>query len=338
MAVDMKEIRAGYNEGGQRLDKLLRKTLTKAPDGFIYKMLRKKNITLNDKKACGSEILCEGDVIRIWLSDETYAAFAGGGRHEAAQSAPQTGRDELAVFDRAVIYEDRDILVINKPAGMLSQRAGAQDISAVELLTERMLARGEITAEQLRTFRPSVCNRLDRNTSGVLVCGKSLKGLQNMSAAIRERNVKKDYLAVVDGELRRGDHVRSYIVKDHAANTVRILDRPHENGDEQLIDTEFKPVYTDGERTLVMVRIHTGRTHQIRVQLSAMGHPICGDGKYGRAGRRRHSRQLLHAWSLRLPDGRHFTAPVPPDMKEAIGGYGWEPGKPADFEALPLRI
>ena len=422
----MREIRAGYNESGQRLDKLLRKLLPNAADSFIYKMLRKKNIALNDKKAAGSEIVADGDMIRIWFSEETYARFAGeqhgedgkcgagacerrnaesgsqGGcdaldRHARAQAARairlsdeeradagrigtdrvpggSTETDGMAhrgcashellrlreAFDRAVVYEDRDILVINKPAGMLSQKAQPQDISAVELLIDRMLTRGEITREQQRTFHPSVCNRLDRNTSGVLVCGKSLKGLQEMSAMIRARSVKKDYLAVVQGELREGRRIRSMLIKDHATNKVRIREltaeeniaqtenitqtenilqsgkkaQGHDGG--QLIDTEFKPVYTDGERTLVMVRIHTGRTHQIRAQLAALGYPICGDVKYG--GGRAYPRQLLHAWSLSLPDGRRFIAPAPDDIKKAIGGYGWEHGRPADFEALPSRI
>ena len=402
----MREIRAGYNESGQRLDKLLRKLLPNAADSFIYKMLRKKNITLNDKKAAGSEIVADGDMIRIWFSEETYARFAGeqhgedskcvagacerrnaesgsqGGcdaldRHARAQAdrairlsdeeradAGRIGTDRVPggstetdgmahrgcasrellrlrdEFDSAVVYEDRDILVINKPAGMLSQKAQPQDISAVELLIDRMLTRGEITREQQRTFHPSVCNRLDRNTSGVLVCGKSLKGLQEMSAMIRARSVKKDYLAVVQGELREGRRIRSMLIKDHATNKVRIREltgkkaQNHDGG--QLIDTEFKPVYTDGERTLVMVRIHTGRTHQIRAQLAALGYPICGDAKYG--GGRAYPRQLLHAWSLSLPDGRRFIAPAPDDIKKAIGGYGWEHGRPADFEALPLRI
>ena len=402
----MREIRAGYNESGQRLDKLLRKLLPNAADSFIYKMLRKKNITLNDKKAAGSEIVADGDMIRIWFSEETYARFAGeqhgedskcgagacerrdaesgsqGGcdaldrhaRDQAARAiclsdeeradADRIGTDRVPggstetdgmahrgcasheflrlreAFDRAVVYEDRDILVINKPAGMLSQKAQPQDISAVELLIDRMLTRGETNREQLRTFHPSVCNRLDRNTSGVLVCGKSLKGLQEMSAMIRARSVKKDYLAVVQGELREGRRIRSMLIKDHATNKVRIREltgkkaQSHDGG--QLIDTEFKPVYTDGERTLVMVRIHTGRTHQIRAQLAALGYPICGDAKYG--GGRAYPRQLLHAWSLSLPDGRRFIAPAPDDIKKAIGGYGWEHGRPADFEALPSRI
>ncbi len=390
----MRELRAGYNESGQRLDKLLRKLLPNASDSFIYKMLRKKNITLNDKRAAGSEMVADGDVIRMWFSEETYARFAGeqsrmadAGRTDRAVGKETVDTDSSGAghrgcgssellrlreaFERAVLYEDRDILVINKPAGMLSQRSQPQDISAVELLTDRMLTGGEITQMQLRTFHPSVCNRLDRNTSGVLVCGKSLKGLQEMSAMIRTRSVRKDYLALVQGELREGRRIRSILIKDHATNKVRLKElsatenisqtenitqteslsqedaaQGHDGG--QLIDTEFKPIYTNGEHTLVMVRIHTGRTHQIRAQMAALGHPICGDAKYGGEictgkscdgrGDDAHLRQLLHAWSLTLPDGRRFVAPVPDDIKEAIGGYGWGHGKPADFEALPSRI
>ena len=384
----MREICAGYNESGQRLDKLIRKVLPNANDSFIYKMLRKKNITLNDKKASGSETVQEGDVVRIWFSDETYAKFAG---ESADGGGVDGGLDLQHAFDKAIIYEDRDILVINKPAGMLSQKAAQDDISVVELLTDNLLSRGEITREQLKTFHPSICNRLDRNTSGVLVCGKSLHGLQDMSELIRGRSVRKDYLAVVCGEVRQGQHIKAYLVKDHAGNKVKILDRLPNEGkpeagnsesvkarkkkndeyradrtDAEFIDTEFRPVYTNGDVSLIMVRIHTGKTHQIRAQMAALGHPLCGDVKYGKAtagsaelkceglhagedkggGRscrkkadcRTYPRQLLHACSLALPDGRRFIAPVPEDVKAAVGGYEWGHGRPADFEDLPLKI
>ena len=164
----MKEIVIRENEAGQRLDKLLGKYLSQAPKSFLYKMLRKKNITLNGKKAEGKEQTCAGDVVRIFLSDETYAKFSSG-THQGFQI------EKIPSLDPAqIIYEDHHILILNKPAGILSQKANPEDVSVNEQILSYLLEKGELTEEELKTFRPSVCNRLDRNTSGLLIAGKTL--------------------------------------------------------------------------------------------------------------------------------------------------------------------
>ena len=162
----MKEFQITENEAGQRFDKYLAKLLRNAPKSFFYKMLRKKNITLNGRKATGNEKLNTGDQIRLFLSDETFSKFS---------QQEQTAR---AVTDLDIIYEDTDILLINKPAGMLSQPDDTKEPSMVEYLIGYLLQNGSLTEENLRTFHPSVCNRLDKNTSGVIAAGKSLAGLQ----------------------------------------------------------------------------------------------------------------------------------------------------------------
>lgn len=151
----MKEFQITENEAGQRFDKYLAKLLRNAPKSFFYKMLRKKNITLNGRKATGNEKLNTGDQIRLFLSDETFSKFS---------QQEQTAR---AVTDLDIIYEDTDILLINKPAGMLSQPDDTKEPSMVEYLIGYLLQNGSLTEENLRTFHPSVCNRLDKNTSGV---------------------------------------------------------------------------------------------------------------------------------------------------------------------------
>ena len=157
----MKEFIIEENEAGQRFDKYLAKLLREAPKSFFYKMLRKKNITLNGKKATGNEKLLKGDTIKLFLSDETFDKFAG---------SSQVAR---AYCELDIVYEDPDIIIINKPAGMLSQPADDGEPSLVEYLTGYLLKKGDLTEEQLKTFRPSVCNRLDRNTSGMVCAGKS---------------------------------------------------------------------------------------------------------------------------------------------------------------------
>ena len=175
----MKVLVITEKEAGQRLSKLLSKYLNLAGNGFLYKMLRKKNITLNGRKCDGTEKVKEGDEIRLFLSDETIEKF----------SQVQVQKVKKKTLD--IIYEDRHILLINKPAGMLSQKAREADESLVEYVTDYLLKNGSLTMEDLKTFRPSVCNRLDRNTSGLVAAGKSLPGLQIMSAVFRDRSIHK---------------------------------------------------------------------------------------------------------------------------------------------------
>lgn len=307
----MKEILIGKNESNQRLDKLLFKYLPNAGKGFLYKMIRKKNITLNGKKCEGKEILNEGDSISLWLSDETIERFSA--NHNIVET-------EIKLVP---IYEDDDILIYNKPAGLLSQRASSSDISVNDILLSYLVRSGQISNDQLKTFRPSICNRLDRNTSGIIVCGKSLNGLQEMAKALKDRSVHKDYIAFVEGEVRTSDRLTGFISKDRTDNSVS------SDAEGEYIETEYKPLWTDGVRSILMVRLITGKTHQIRFHLSSIGHPIIGDKKYGTG--KGAKRQLLHAYRLTFPDGKVITAELPEDMK-------WEHGNPEDFEDLPSKI
>ncbi|MGN1377596.1 MAG: pseudouridine synthase, partial [Dorea sp.] len=155
----MKEIIIKENEAGQRLDKFLKKYLSEAPASFIYKMLRKKNIVLNTKKASGNEHLTQGDSVKLFLSDETIEKFSV--------------RETLTCHTKSekldIIYEDEHVLLINKKAGVLSQKSRKEDVSLVEYVTDYLVQSGKITKDDLRTFHPAVCNRLDRNTSGLIV-------------------------------------------------------------------------------------------------------------------------------------------------------------------------
>ena len=198
----MKEFIIEENEAGQRFDKYLAKLLREAPKSFFYKMLRKKNITLNGKKATGNEKLLKGDTIKLFLSDETFDKFAG-----SSQAA-------RAYCELDIVYEDPDIIIINKPAGMLSQPADDGEPSLVEYLTGYLLKKGDLTEEQLKTFRPSVCNRLDRNTSGMVCAGKSLAGLQFLSRIFHDRTLHKYYICLTKGKIEKPDHIRSYLHKD----------------------------------------------------------------------------------------------------------------------------
>ena len=169
------------NDAGQRLDKFLRKCLPEAPTGFIHKMLRKKNITLNNKKAEGKEILMLSDEVKFFLSDETYEKFSGS--PDKAFSQYEKAYQQLKGIQ--IIYEDKDIIILSKPTNMLSQKAEASELSLNEWLIGYMLSEKIYSEEQLTRFKPSVCNRLDRNTTGLVLAGKTLSGLQFLSELLK---------------------------------------------------------------------------------------------------------------------------------------------------------
>ena len=314
----MKEIRIGENESGQRLDKFLLKYMSRAPKSFIYKMLRKKNITLNGKKAQGNEQLRQGDAVKLFLSDDTIGKFS------------ETRTAGYAETELDILYEDKHTIFINKPAGMLSQKAAAEDVSLVEHLIAYLLKTGQISEEALATFRPSVCNRLDRNTSGIVAAGKSLAALQQLSAMFRERSLKKYYLCLVHGRVTEARRISGFLSKDERTNRVRVQragERRSPQKEEARIETEYRPLRSGDGVTLLEVHLITGKTYQIRAHLAAEGHPIIGDYKYGMRSvndsfKREYglSTQLLHSCRLCFPEctgalselsGREITAPVP---------------------------
>lgn len=319
----MKEFTIGANEAGQRFDKYLRKRLPEAPGSFLYKMLRKKNITLNGAKASGEEKLAVNDAVRIFFSDETFLKFAGEGKGFARAS-----------HTLDILYEDSHIAVINKPVGMLSQK-GEEDVpSLVEYFITYLLESGQLSETELATFRPSICNRLDRNTSGIVTAGKSLAGLQQLSALFHDRALHKYYYTIVDGILKKERNIKGYLHKDKKCNKVIVDAHPME--DSSPIQTRYLPLGNNGKITFLKVELLTGRTHQIRAHLSSIGHPIIGDGKYGNAEANLYYRQvyglkyqLLHAGELEIPEhcpelsylsGRRFAAPLPVMFERILRG------------------
>ena len=303
----MKKLIVGTNESGQRLDKYLGKTLSEAPKSFIYKMLRKKNITLNDKKADGSEKLNVGDTVTFWLSDETFDKFKGAVENMPVKRLPKP----------EIIYEDNQIIIMNKAPGMLSQKAAPEDVSINEMMIGWLLESGQLTKEMFQTFHPSVCNRLDRNTSGLITGGKTLAALQFLSEGFRDRTIHKFYFCVVTGKVTEKVRLHGYLHKD---------------------ETEYEPLAEGKNCTLLKVFLITGRTHQIRAHLASVGHPIIGDYKYGSpemnmAFKKEYGikRQLLHAAILKMPEcqppfdnlsGKIFTAPLPKDFVRVMMGEG----------------
>ncbi len=313
----MQELHVTENEAGQRLDKLLAKFLNQAPKSFLYKMMRKKNIVLNGKKCTGNEKLKQGDSIKLFFSDETIEKFSAG-----TYAIPKKEKINML----PIIYEDEQILLMNKPVGVLSQKAKDSDVSAVEILINYLMETDQLSKEQFRTFHPSICNRLDRNTSGILVAGKTLPALQEMNRFFKERTIAKYYRCLVKGRvIKSEDYIKGYLVKDQKTNKVSITKKKTEEG--VPIETEYCVIQSNDEVSLLEVHLITGKTHQIRAHLASIGHPIIGDYKYGDKQINEMYRQayglksqLLHAYRLEMPSSngslaylndRKFVAELP---------------------------
>lgn len=306
----MKEFIIQKNEENQRVDKYLKKLLPNASTSFLYKMMRKKNIVINKKKVEGNEKLKAGDVVSIFLSDETFEKF-----HVNIEELKKEydSLKSLSLKGLKIVYEDDEMIVVDKPYNMLSQKASDKDLSANEYLLAYMINKGELTFEEYQTFRPSVVNRLDRNTTGLLLFGKTLKALQQLGEGIRERSIEKYYRAVVAGELKEELELKGYLLKDERTNKVSFYKEQVEGSD--YIETGVKPIQSKNGLTLVEIHLVTGKTHQIRLHLSTIGHPILGDMKYGDAKINKKyyeshkvNHQLLHAYRLEFPDGKIVTA------------------------------
>ena len=309
----MKEFIIQKNEENQRFDKYLKKLLPNASTSFLYKMMRKKNIVINKKKATGNEKLVTGDVVQIFLSDDTFAKFS---MDPVLIQKEYDSLKAINIKQLDIIAENEEMILLNKPYNMLSQKSTPKDISANEYLLGYMIQKGELTLEEYMTFHPSVVNRLDRNTTGLLIFGKTLNSLQELGQQIKDRSIEKYYRAIVAGELKKDIDLKGYLVKDVHTNKVTYYDEEVEGSD--YIETRVRPVESKNGLTLVEILLITGKTHQIRLHLSSIGHPILGDMKYGdeKINKKYYeshkvNHQLLHAYRLHFPDGRIYMADVP---------------------------
>lgn len=293
----MKEFRITAGTAGQTSLKYITKLLPLAPLNLLHKSIRKKNITLNNKKCSGKEILNNNDTIQIWFSDETFSLFS---KNIRKKRVPKQKKFDFA---KHIIYEDAHIMIVNKPAGILTQGDQSEEFTLNDALLNYC------NDKESSTVKPSVCNRLDRNTSGLVLCGKTIRGLQTLNEIIKTRRLIKTYRCIVWGSTKKEETLNGFLLKDTTKNKVTIYDNEIKNS--LPIKTKYKRISLIEKNgfpcSLLEVQLITGRAHQIRAHLSYIGHPLLGDKKYGTkesialSNELKIKHQLLQAFSLTFP-------------------------------------
>ena len=265
----MRKVYINRNDAGQRLDKFLSKAYPLLPKSLMYKFIRTKKIKVNRKRAEIGQMLCEGDEILLFISDEFFP-----------RESDAFYKKIKPVF--GVVYEDENIIVANKPGGLLchSDEEGEQN-TLIEQIKAYLWQKGENDEEKENSFAPALCNRIDRNTCGIVFAAKNAAALRAMNEAVKERKIDKFYLCLVHGvPAKREDTLRGYLIKDGGKNTVRVFEKKPRSGDAKEIVTKYRVISVEGENALLEVELVTGRTHQIRAHMASIGHPLIGDGKY----------------------------------------------------------
>lgn len=319
----MKTIIISENEANQRLDKFLIKYFNHAGSGFVYKMLRKKNFKLNSLKANGNEILKAKDELSLYLSDETHDKM-----HSSKKKCKENS-GHRPVYSLDIVYEDEHVLIVNKPVGLLSQSDVSKEASLNEMIVDYVMNK---TSNHMnyRAFKPGICNRLDRNTGGLIIAAKTYIAANTVSYLIKKKLIRRFYCTVVYGVVQEEARLEGSIFKDKLKNFVHYSQESLKK-DAAQVALNYRSLGYNADYSLLEVELITGKSHQIRVQLSSIGHPILGDNKYGNLSENKKLKlksQLLVAYKLEFPklndlclrqlSGKRISIPIPDRFSKFI--------------------
>lgn len=314
----MREYTITKNDAGQRLDRWLGKCLPLLPAPLAQKYIRIKRVKLNGKGAKRDTRLCTKDLLELYINDEFF-------------DAPAPENAFLSVFKPQldIVYEDENLLLVNKRPGLLSHPDEHEYVNTlVTHIQAYLYQKKEWDPRAEHSFTPSLCNRIDRNTGGIVIAAKTAEALRIMNQKIKDREIEKYYLCAVHGRMMPPEgRLEGFLLKDEAKNQVTVHARPVPGG--KSAATVYRTLKSQNGLSLLECRLITGRTHQIRAQFAAAGHPLLGDGKYGRnRDNRKFDRKFQALWSYKLT----FSFTTDGGILEPLNGRTWQVDQ-VDFAA-----
>ena len=313
----MKELTVGKNDAGQRLDRFVGKSLPLLPPALLQKYIRLKRIKVNGQRAVRDQRLAQGDVLQLYINDEFF-------------DKPREENVFLTLFKPSldIVYEDENLMLLNKRPGLVVHADETEKVNTlINHIQAYLYQKREWNPKWENAFTPALCNRIDRNTGGIVIAAKDAETLRVINEKIRDREMDKRYLCITAGRPKKPEgRVECFLLKDEKKKQVSVYHKPIPGGKTAI--TDYKVLETRGELSLVEIGLETGRTHQIRATMADLGCPLLGDGKYGNGEVNRRygeTRQALYSYRLTF------------DLPTDAGLLNYLRGRTFQVEQVPFR-